>query len=78
MQNHIKQKALLNTIFQNLQIIMIWNTDRKNWSKEAFYDYGIVNASEVEKRRMGGTPMTNWWPVSDEEWERQNFPERFK
>ena len=22
--------------------------------------------------------VTNWWPVSDEEWERQNFPERFK
>jgi len=22
--------------------------------------------------------MTNWWPVSDEEWERLNFPERFK
>lgn len=20
----------------------------------------------------------NWWPVSDEEWERLNFPERFK
>jgi hypothetical protein len=32
----------------------------------------------MEERRMGGTPMTNWWPVSDEEWERLNFPERFK
>jgi len=21
--------------------------------------------------------MNNWWPVSDEEWERQNFPEKF-
>jgi hypothetical protein len=20
----------------------------------------------------------NWWPASDEEWERLNFPERFK
>ena len=22
--------------------------------------------------------MTTWWPVSDEEWERLNFPERFE
>lgn len=22
--------------------------------------------------------MNNWWPVSDEEWERLNFPEKFK
>jgi hypothetical protein len=22
--------------------------------------------------------MNNWWPVSDEEWERLNFPERFQ
>jgi len=22
--------------------------------------------------------MVNWWPVSDEEWERLNHPERFK
>ena len=22
--------------------------------------------------------ITNWWPVSDEEWERLNFPERFE
>jgi hypothetical protein len=22
--------------------------------------------------------LNNWWPVSDEEWERLNFPERFK
>jgi len=22
--------------------------------------------------------MTHWWPVSDEEWERLNYPERFK
>jgi len=22
--------------------------------------------------------MTSWWPVSDEEWERLNYPERFK
>lgn len=21
--------------------------------------------------------ITNWWPVSDEEWERLNFPEKF-
>ena len=21
--------------------------------------------------------MNNWWPVSDEEWERLNFPEKF-
>jgi hypothetical protein len=21
---------------------------------------------------------TSWWPVSDEEWEQLNFPERFK
>ena len=21
---------------------------------------------------------TNWWPVTDEEWERLNYPERFK
>jgi len=20
----------------------------------------------------------NWWPVSDEEWERLNYPERFQ
>jgi hypothetical protein len=20
----------------------------------------------------------NWWPVTDEEWERLNYPERFK
>jgi hypothetical protein len=32
----------------------------------------------MEERRMGGSPMTYWWPVSDEEWERLNFPERFK
>jgi len=22
--------------------------------------------------------MLNWWPVSDEEWERLNYPEKFK
>ena len=22
--------------------------------------------------------MINWWPVSDEEWEQLNFPERFE
>ena len=22
--------------------------------------------------------MSNWWPVSDEEWERLNYPEKFK
>jgi len=22
--------------------------------------------------------VNKWWPVSDEEWERLNFPERFK
>lgn len=22
--------------------------------------------------------MTNWWPVTDEEWERLNFPEKFE
>jgi len=22
--------------------------------------------------------LTNWWPVSNEEWERLNYPERFK
>jgi hypothetical protein len=22
--------------------------------------------------------MTQWWPVSNEEWERLNYPERFK
>jgi len=22
--------------------------------------------------------MNNWWPVSDEEWERLNYPERFQ
>jgi len=22
--------------------------------------------------------MNNWWPVSDEEWERLNFPEKFQ
>lgn len=21
--------------------------------------------------------VTNWWPVSDEEWERLNYPEKF-
>ena len=21
--------------------------------------------------------MTNWWPVTDEEWERLNYPEKF-
>ena len=21
--------------------------------------------------------MNNWWPVSDEEWERLNYPEKF-
>lgn len=21
---------------------------------------------------------TNWWPVSDEEWDRLNYPEKFK
>lgn len=21
--------------------------------------------------------ITNWWPVSDEEWERLNYPEKF-
>lgn len=21
--------------------------------------------------------ITNWWPVTDEEWERLNFPEKF-
>jgi len=23
------------------------------------------------------TITTNWWPVTDEEWERLNYPERF-
>jgi hypothetical protein len=23
-------------------------------------------------------PMTGWWPVSDEEWERLNYPEKFQ
>ena len=23
------------------------------------------------------TSITNWWPVSDEEWERLNYPEKF-
>jgi hypothetical protein len=22
--------------------------------------------------------MNNWWPVTDEEWERLNFPEKFQ
>lgn len=22
--------------------------------------------------------ITNWWPVTDEEWERLNYPEKFK
>jgi hypothetical protein len=22
--------------------------------------------------------MFNWWPVTDEEWERLNYPERFQ
>lgn len=22
--------------------------------------------------------MLNWWPVTDEEWERLNYPEKFK
>lgn len=21
--------------------------------------------------------ITNWWPVTDEEWERLNYPEKF-
>lgn len=21
--------------------------------------------------------MSNWWPVTDEEWERLNYPEKF-
>jgi len=24
------------------------------------------------------TSNLHWWPVSDEEWERLNYPERFK
>ena len=24
------------------------------------------------------TAMNNWWPVSNEEWERLNYPERFR
>lgn len=22
--------------------------------------------------------LLNWWPVTDEEWERLNYPEKFK
>jgi len=22
--------------------------------------------------------MCNWWPVSDEEWDRLNYPEKYK
>ena len=22
--------------------------------------------------------MNNWWPVSDEEWEQLNYPEKFR
>jgi len=22
--------------------------------------------------------MNNWWPVTDEEWDRLNYPEKFK
>lgn len=29
----------------------------------------IANQSTVKN--------TNWWPVSDEEWERLNYPEKF-
>lgn len=29
----------------------------------------IVNQNTVK--------ITNWWPVSDEEWERLNYPEKF-
>jgi hypothetical protein len=29
------------------------------------------------KRRLGGTSMTQWWPYTDEEWERLNYPEKF-
>ena len=28
--------------------------------------------------QMQSNIITNWWPVSDEEWERLNFPERFE
>jgi hypothetical protein len=31
----------------------------------------------LEERRLGGTPMTHWWPYTDEEWERLNYPEKF-
>jgi hypothetical protein len=29
------------------------------------------------KRRLGSTSMTQWWPYTDEEWERLNYPEKF-
>ena len=59
---------------ENLKLTLVDIPKRK----KVRYDYIIVNAFKVEERRLGGTSMTNWWPVSDEEWERLNFPERFK
>jgi len=31
----------------------------------------------LAERWLGGTSMNNWWPVTDEEWERLNYPEKF-
>lgn len=30
--------------------------------------------TKLENKRI---LVTNWWPVSDDEWERLNFPEKF-
>ena len=30
------------------------------------------------RKLVSNLKMNNWWPVSDEEWERLNYPEKFK
>ena len=32
----------------------------------------------LSRKLVSNQKMSNWWPVSDEEWERLNYPEKFK
>lgn len=30
------------------------------------------------KKQIKTDIITNWWPVTDEEWDRLNFPDKYK
>jgi len=32
----------------------------------------------LSRKLVSNLKMLNWWPVSDEEWEQLNFPDRYE